>query len=70
MSILKKVLLVLVIGIGGFLAFAATRPDNYRVERSQRIDAPADVIQARKQETTPEETARQVEAYRAMAAKL
>ena len=46
MSILKTVLLVLVIGIGGFLAFAATRPDNYRVERSQRIDAPADVIYA------------------------
>jgi len=34
------------------------------------LDAPADVIQARKQETTPEETARQVEAYRAMAGRL
>ena len=50
MSILKKVLLVLVIGIGGFLAlflaFVATRPDNYRVERSQQIDAPAEVVYA------------------------
>ena len=40
MSILKKVLVVLLIGIGGFLAlflaFVATRPDNYRVERSQK----------------------------------
>ncbi len=44
MSILKKVLVVLVVGIGGFLAFAATRPDTYRVERSQRIDAPAEVV--------------------------
>jgi len=44
MSILKKVLVVLIIGIGGFLAFAATRPDAYRVERSQRIDAPAEVV--------------------------
>ncbi len=46
MSTLKKVLLVLLIGVGGFLAFAATRPDNYRVERSQRIEAPADVVYA------------------------
>jgi Polyketide cyclase / dehydrase and lipid transport len=48
MSILKKVLVVLVlvfaIGIGGFLAFASTRPDSYRVERSQRIDAPVEVV--------------------------
>lgn len=46
MSILRKVLLVLLIGIGGFLAFVATRPDNYRVERSQHIEAPADVVYA------------------------
>jgi len=46
MSILKKVLVVLLIGIGGFLGFAATRPDNYRVERSQKIDAPAEVVYA------------------------
>jgi hypothetical protein len=48
MSILKKVLVVLIVGIGGsialLLAFAATRPDTYRVERSQRIEAPADVV--------------------------
>ena len=44
MSILKKVLVVLVLGIGGFLAFAMTRPDTYRVERSQRIEAPAEVV--------------------------
>jgi hypothetical protein len=44
MSILKKVLVVLVVGIGGLLAFAMTRPDTYRVERSQRIDAPAEVV--------------------------
>ena len=47
MSILKKVLVVLIVGIGGsialFLVFAATRPDTYRVERSQRIEAPAEV---------------------------
>ncbi len=46
MSILKKVLVLLLIGVGGFLVFAATRPDNYRVERSQRIDAPAEVVYA------------------------
>ena len=34
------------------------------------LDAPADVIWQRKRETTAEETARQCEAYRAMAAKL
>ena len=44
MSILKKVLVVLVLGIGGFLVFAMTRPDTYRVERSQRIEAPAEVV--------------------------
>ncbi|HET6281492.1 MAG TPA: SRPBCC family protein [Polyangia bacterium] len=44
MSTLKKVLLVLAIGIGGFAVFVATRPDAYRVERSQKIEAPADVV--------------------------
>jgi Polyketide cyclase / dehydrase and lipid transport len=44
MSSLKKVLLVLLLGIGGLLAFAATRPDTYRVERSRRIEAPIDVV--------------------------
>lgn len=44
MSILKKVLLVLAIGIGGFIAFAATRPDTYKVERSLKMEAPADIV--------------------------
>jgi hypothetical protein len=46
MSILKKVLLVLVVAVGGFLAFAVSRPDTYRVERTQRIAAPAGVVYA------------------------
>jgi len=40
----KKILLVLVVAVGGFLAFAATRPDTYHVERSTSIDAPAAVV--------------------------
>src|SRR4051812_25279961 len=40
----KKLLLVLVLAIGGFLAYAATRPDTYRVTRSMTIEAPAPVI--------------------------
>jgi hypothetical protein len=41
---LKKILIALVIVVAGFLTFAATRPDTYRVERSAKIDAPATVI--------------------------
>src|SRR4051794_22809904 len=41
---LKKILVVLGLGIAGFVAFVATRPDTYRVERSQKIAAPADVV--------------------------
>jgi uncharacterized protein YndB with AHSA1/START domain len=41
---LKKVLIVLVLAVGGFLAYAATRPDTYRVERSVKIDAPPALI--------------------------
>jgi hypothetical protein len=37
-------LIVLGIAIVGFLALAATRPDTYRVERSRRIQAPAEVV--------------------------
>jgi hypothetical protein len=37
-------LIVLGIGIVGFLALVATRPDTYRVERSRRIQAPADIV--------------------------
>jgi hypothetical protein len=42
----KKILIVLVVAVGGFLAFAATRPDTYHVERSTKIDAPAAVVYA------------------------
>jgi uncharacterized protein YndB with AHSA1/START domain len=44
MSILKKVLLVLGIGIAGLFVVVATRPGTYRVERSQKIEAPADIV--------------------------
>jgi hypothetical protein len=40
----KKILIVLVVAVGGFLAFAATRPDTYHVERSTKIDAPPAVV--------------------------
>jgi uncharacterized protein YndB with AHSA1/START domain len=40
----KKILIALVVVVAGFLVFAATRPDSYRVERSTNIDAPASVI--------------------------
>jgi len=38
------VLLVLVLVVAGFVGYAATRPDGYRVERSKRIEARADVV--------------------------
>lgn len=41
---MKKVLIVLLVAAGGFLAFAATRPDTYKVERSAKIDAPAPIV--------------------------
>lgn len=41
---MKKILIVLAIAIAGVLAFVATRPDTYHVERSRQIDAPADVV--------------------------
>jgi hypothetical protein len=41
---LKKMLIVLVVIVAGFVAFAATRPGTYRVERSAKIDAPAAVV--------------------------
>ena len=40
----KRILIVLVVIIAGFVAFAATRPGSYRVERSAKIDAPAAVV--------------------------
>ena len=42
----KKVLLALAVIIAGFLAFVATRPDTYHVERSTTIHAPAEVVYA------------------------
>ncbi len=44
---MKKVLLVLLIAVVAFLAYAATRPDTYRVERSATISAPAELIYPR-----------------------
>lgn len=41
MKILKILLYTIVIGIAGLLAFAATRPNTFRVERSLDIKAPA-----------------------------
>ncbi len=41
---MKEILIVLGIGIAGFLAFAATRPHRYQVERSRKIDAPAEIV--------------------------
>jgi hypothetical protein len=42
----KKVLLALAVVIVGFLAFVATRPSSYHVERSATIHAPADLVYA------------------------
>jgi hypothetical protein len=39
----KKILIVLVVVVVGFLGFAATRPDTYSVERSMTISAPVEV---------------------------
>ena len=40
----KTILIVLAVLIAGFLVFAATRPDTFRVERSTRIQAPPDKV--------------------------
>ena len=40
----KKIGIVVVVLVGGFLAFAATRPATYHVERSASIGAPAEVV--------------------------
>jgi hypothetical protein len=42
----KKILMALAVVIVGFVAFVATRPDTYHVERSTTIHAPADVVYA------------------------
>jgi uncharacterized protein YndB with AHSA1/START domain len=41
---LKKVLIGLILVVGGFVAYAATRPASYRVERSTKVEAPAAVV--------------------------
>lgn len=41
---MKIILIVLAIAIAGLLALVVTRPDTYHVERSRKIDAPADVV--------------------------
>src|SRR5215510_7176335 len=41
---MSKVLLVLVLLLGGAAAFVATRPDAYHVERSTTVDAPAATV--------------------------
>lgn len=41
---LKKILLALVAIIAAFAVFVATRPNQYTVERSAEVAAPADVI--------------------------
>lgn len=40
---LKKILLVLIVILGGFAAFVATRPSSFHVERSATMKAPAAV---------------------------
>jgi uncharacterized protein YndB with AHSA1/START domain len=41
---LKNILIGVTVVVGGFVAFAATRPATYRVERKTSISAPPDVI--------------------------
>ena len=41
---LKKIALVVVLAIAALLIYAATRPDTFRVERTARIEAPAEKI--------------------------
>src|SRR4051812_31489488 len=40
----KKLSLVLLVALVAVVAFAATRPDTYRVERTTKIAAPAPII--------------------------
>ena len=43
----STVCLVALVGLGGLLAFASTRPDRFRIERSAEINAPASVVFAK-----------------------
>jgi hypothetical protein len=40
----KRILIGLVLIVGGLLIYASTKPNTYHVERSTRIDAPATVV--------------------------
>lgn len=40
----KKIAIIFVLAVAGFLAFAATRPETYHVERTTAIEAPATVV--------------------------
>jgi carbon monoxide dehydrogenase subunit G len=42
--VLKKIAIVIVLLIAGVLAFAATKPDTFRVERSAAINAPPEAV--------------------------
>ena len=44
MKILLRLLLILIVSILGFLGYASTKPDEFRVSRSQTISAPIDVV--------------------------
>jgi len=44
MVMLKKILIVVVVLIGALLAYAATRPDTFRVERVATIKAPPEKV--------------------------
>ena len=46
MKTIKIVLIVLVLAVAGVLAFATTKPDNFRVQRSASIKAPPEKISA------------------------
>jgi len=46
MKIIKIILIVLVLAVAGVLAFATTKPDNFRVQRSASIKAPPEKIAA------------------------
>ena len=41
---LKAILILLVVAVGGVLAFAATKPDTFHVERSAHIKATPDTL--------------------------
>ena len=43
---LKLVLILVVVALGGFLAFVATRPDSFRIERTARIAATPEQLHA------------------------